>query len=52
MQAQTQPETAASNAKLEIFKKAAAYAAITRPTIVEDPPLPTGDDFTTEFPPE
>jgi hypothetical protein len=51
VQGQALVETAASNAKLEIFKKAVGFAALTRPTVVEDPPLPENYDFTSEFPP-
>lgn len=51
VQGLTQVETAASNAKLEIFKKAVGFAAMTRPTIVEDPPLPADYNFVTEIPP-
>jgi hypothetical protein len=51
VQGQAQVETAASNAKLEIFKKAVGFAAMTRPTIVEDPPLPADYNFVAEFPP-
>jgi hypothetical protein len=47
---QAQVETAASNAKLEIFKKAVGFAALTRPTVVEDPPLPEDYNFTADFP--
>jgi hypothetical protein len=50
VQGQAQVETAASNAKLEIFHKAVGFAALTRPLIVEDPPLPPDYNFTATFP--
>jgi hypothetical protein len=44
-------ETAASNAKIEVFTKAVGFAAMTRPTIMDDPPLPEDYKFVGEFPP-
>jgi hypothetical protein len=38
-------ETAAANAKLEIFRRAAEFAALTRPAVVEEPELPPDYEY-------
>jgi hypothetical protein len=46
-----QVETQASSQKVEVFRKAAAWANNKRPAVVEIPPPPQDFDFVAEFPP-
>jgi hypothetical protein len=51
LQGHAQVETPASNARLDVFKKAVGFAALGRSTVAEDPPLPPDYNFVAEFPP-